>query len=44
MPDKKHRKSVVFSEGATVMDENGTITETNHPDDKTTAEKHSASK
>ncbi|KAK2736282.1 hypothetical protein FQN57_000812 [Myotisia sp. PD_48] len=43
IPVKKHRKSVAFSEGATIMDEHGTITEANHAaDDKTTAEKHTA--
>ncbi|KAL1958923.1 hypothetical protein VTO42DRAFT_3476 [Malbranchea cinnamomea] len=42
VPERKHRKSVAFSEGATVMDENGTITETSHADEKSTAEKHSA--
>ncbi|EEP82743.1 eukaryotic translation initiation factor 2 beta subunit [Uncinocarpus reesii 1704] len=41
MPEKKHRKSVAFSEGATVMDANGSITEADHTP-KTTAEKHSA--
>lgn len=40
----KHRKSVAFSEGATIMDANGEITETSHVEDKVTAEKHSAGK
>jgi len=40
--EKKHRKSVAFSEGTTIMDANGTISEANHGVDKTTAEKHSA--
>lgn len=43
MPEKKHRKSVAFSEGATVMDANGEITEASHAT-KSTAEKHTASK
>ncbi|KAM5441811.1 translation initiation factor eIF-2 beta subunit [Microsporum ferrugineum] len=42
LPERKHRKSVAFSEGATVMDANGTISEANHAEDKTTAEKHTA--
>ncbi|QVM09386.1 hypothetical protein D8B26_004047 [Coccidioides posadasii str. Silveira] len=41
MPEKKHRKSVAFSEGATVMDANGSITEAGHVT-KSTAEKHTA--
>ncbi|PGG96122.1 hypothetical protein AJ79_09719 [Helicocarpus griseus UAMH5409] len=40
--EKKHRKSVAFSEGATIMDANGAISEANHADEKTTAEKHTA--
>ena len=44
MPEKKHRKSVAFSEGATVMDANGTVTEANHSEDKSTAERHTAGK
>lgn len=39
--ERKPRKSVAFSEGATVMDENGAITEAAHVE-KNTAEKHSA--
>ncbi|KAJ9203493.1 hypothetical protein DTO166G4_992 [Paecilomyces variotii] len=38
----KHRKSVAFSEGATIMDANGEIREASHAEDKVTAEKHSA--
>ncbi|EEH19277.1 hypothetical protein PABG_01596 [Paracoccidioides brasiliensis Pb03] len=38
---RKHRKSVAFSEGTTIMDANGAISEANHAD-KTTAEKHTA--
>lgn len=41
--EKKHRKSVAFSEGTTIMDANGAISEASHSDDKTTAERHSAS-
>ncbi|KAL2362313.1 hypothetical protein RJZ56_004803 [Blastomyces dermatitidis] len=40
--EKKHRKSVAFSEGTTIMDANGAISEAGHADDKTTAEKHTA--
>ncbi|EER44574.1 eukaryotic translation initiation factor 2 beta subunit [Histoplasma capsulatum H143] len=40
--EKKHRKSVAFSEGTTIMDANGAISEASHSDDKTTAERHSA--
>lgn len=36
------RKSVTFSEGTTIMDANGEITEAQHTVDKTTAEKHSS--
>lgn len=39
--ERKPRKSVAFSEGATVMDENGAIIEAAHVE-KNTAEKHSA--
>jgi hypothetical protein len=39
--ERKPRKSVAFSEGATVMDENGAVIETPHVE-KDTAEKHSA--
>jgi translation initiation factor 2 subunit 2 len=38
---RKQRKSVAFSEGAIVMDENGEIREVSHPEG-TTAEKHSS--
>ncbi|EEH10774.1 eukaryotic translation initiation factor 2 beta subunit [Histoplasma capsulatum G186AR] len=40
--EKKHRKSVAFSEGTTIMDANGAISEASHSDDKTTAERHTA--
>ncbi|RMZ84100.1 hypothetical protein DV738_g709, partial [Chaetothyriales sp. CBS 135597] len=42
LPDRKPRKSVAFSEGATIMDENGNINAA-HLEDKTTAESHSTS-
>lgn len=42
LPDRKPRKSVAFSEGATVMDENGHISESAQDGSKTTAEKHSS--
>lgn len=42
--EKKHRKSVAFSEGTTIMDANGAISEASHSDEKTTAERHTASK
>ncbi|OJJ48620.1 hypothetical protein ASPZODRAFT_14747 [Penicilliopsis zonata CBS 506.65] len=38
----KQRKSVAFSEGTSIMDTNGEITESTHGVDKTTAEKHSS--
>lgn len=38
---RKQRKSVAFSEGAVIMDENGEIREVSHPEG-TTAEKHSS--
>jgi hypothetical protein len=41
--ERKPRKSVSFSEGATVMDEDGTVMETPHVE-KDTAEKHSTGK
>ncbi|KAI1912335.1 translation initiation factor eIF-2 beta subunit [Ophidiomyces ophidiicola] len=41
LPERKHRKSVAFSEGTTIMDANGAISEANHGT-KSTAEKHSA--
>ena len=40
--ERKPRKSVAFSEGATIVDSNGDITETNGTSDKTTAESHSS--
>lgn len=40
-PERKSRKSVAFSEGTTIMDENGDISEAATGDDKSTAEKHS---
>ncbi|RMD42400.1 hypothetical protein DV735_g2696, partial [Chaetothyriales sp. CBS 134920] len=43
LPDRKPRKSVAFSEGATIMDENGNITNAVHLEEKTTAESHSSS-
>lgn len=42
LPDRKPRKSVAFSEGATIMDENGMISEREHDDTKSTAEKHTS--
>jgi len=43
--DRKPRKSVAFSEGTTIVDENGTITmkEDGHDDTRDTAQSHSAS-
>lgn len=38
-----HRKSVAFSEGTTVVDGNGEVTEVNGTSDKTSAESHTAS-
>jgi len=38
-----HRKSVAFSEGSTVVDGNGEVTEVNGTSDKTSAESHTAS-
>jgi translation initiation factor 2 subunit 2 len=38
--ERKPRKSVAFSEGNTIMDENGDISEAAHGEDRTTAEKH----
>lgn len=37
---RPHRKSVAFSEGATMMDGNGAVTEVNGHSDQTTAENH----
>jgi translation initiation factor 2 subunit 2 len=39
---EKKRKSVAFSDGATIVDQNGDVTETAEHGDKTTAEAHSA--
>ena len=39
--ERKQRKSVAFSEGTTIMDENGEISESNHTEDKSTADSHS---
>jgi len=41
LPERKPRKSVAFSEGTTIMDENGEISESAHGEDRTTAESHS---
>jgi hypothetical protein len=38
--ERKSRKSVAFSEGTTVMDENGEISQAVAGEDKTTAMKH----
>lgn len=40
--ERKPRKSVAFSEGTTIVDSNGEVTETNGTSDKTSAESHSA--
>jgi translation initiation factor 2 subunit 2 len=42
LPDRKARKSVAFSEGTTIMDANGEISESVHGEDRTTAESHSS--
>ncbi|KAK5094129.1 translation initiation factor eIF-2 beta subunit [Exophiala xenobiotica] len=42
LPERKARKSVAFSEGATIMDENGNISESAQDGTKSTAEKHSS--
>lgn len=39
--ERKPRKSVAFSEGTTIVDENGDVTENNETSDKNTAEAHS---
>ncbi|KAI4134818.1 MAG: hypothetical protein LQ347_001197 [Umbilicaria vellea] len=39
--ERKPRKSVAFSEGTTVVDSNGDVTENNETSDKVTAESHS---
>lgn len=41
--ERKPRKSVAFSEGTTVVDSNGDVTENNETSDKVTAESHSTS-
>lgn len=43
LTERKQRKSVAFSEGTTIMDENGDISAATHGEDKTTAESHSRS-
>ncbi|KAI9806737.1 MAG: hypothetical protein M1825_006194 [Sarcosagium campestre] len=40
--ERKQRKSVAFSDGATIVDENGEIKQTNGTHDNTTAESHTA--
>lgn len=43
MPDRKPRKSVVFSDDNTLIDENGGMTTTQDTgDDKTTADSHTS--
>jgi hypothetical protein len=43
LPDRKQRKSVAFSDGNTLIDENGEMTTTtDQGDDKTTAESHTS--
>jgi len=43
MPDRKPRKSVVFSDDNTLIDENGAMTTTQDTgDDKTTADSHTS--
>jgi translation initiation factor 2 subunit 2 len=42
-PERKQRKSVAFSDGNTLIDENGEMTTTHDTgDDKTTAESHTS--
>ena len=41
---KEPRKSVAFSDGATVVDANGGVTEINGSPEKTSAESHTAGK
>ncbi|MCJ1285115.1 hypothetical protein MMC26_004453 [Xylographa opegraphella] len=43
LPERKSRKSVAFSDGMTIVDSNGDITEMNGTSDRTTAESHSTS-
>jgi len=40
--ERKPRKSVAFSEGTTIVDSHGEVTEMNGTSDKTSAESHSA--
>jgi translation initiation factor 2 subunit 2 len=42
LPERKARKSVAFSEGTTIMDENGDITAGGEVEERTTAERHSS--
>ena len=43
LPDRKQRKSVAFSDGNTLIDENGEMTTTtDQGEDKTTAESHTS--
>lgn len=42
LPERKARKSVAFSEGTTIMDENGGITAGGEVEERTTAERHSS--
>lgn len=42
LPERKQRKSVAFSEGTLIMDENGAVSEGHHDDTKSTAEKHTS--
>ena len=41
-PQRRQRKSVAFSEGTTVVDGNGDVTEVNGTSEKTSAESHSS--
>ena len=43
-PERKARKSVAFSEGTTIMDENGQISDAAQGGDRTTAESHTNGK
>ena len=40
--ERKPRKSVAFSDGATVVDVNGDVTEMNNTNDRSTAESHTS--
>lgn len=43
LPERKQRKSVAFSDGNTLIDENGEMTTTHDTgDDKTTADSHTS--